>query len=68
MQNLLGRPLDEALKSLPDHQNAPPIIETAAPHKDGARQGGTLRVMNCRENEWIVARFFDGAPREKEDT
>lgn len=68
MQKMLGRPLDEALKSLPDDQTPPRIMETAAPRKDGVRQGGTLRVIACRENEWIVARFIDGAPREKEDS
>ena len=68
MQNMLGRPVQEALKSLPDNAIPPHIVETAAPHKDGARQGGTLRVIACRENEWIAARFYDGEPREKEDT
>ena len=68
MQNMLGRPVEEALKSLPENAIRPRIIETAAPLKDGARQGGTLRVIACRENEWIAARFYDGAPREKEDT
>lgn len=68
MQKILGRPLEEALASLPKEQTPPRILLTAAPKKDGARQEGRLRVIGCRENEWIAARFLDGAPREKEDS
>ena len=68
MDNVLGRPVREALSSLPEGAEAPRIIETAAPRRDGQpRKEGTLRVVACRENTWIAARFLDGAPREKEE-
>ena len=68
MQNVLGRPVREALSALPAETPAPQIVETAAPRRDGqARQDGTLRVIACRENGWIAARFWDGEPKQKED-
>jgi len=68
MQNMLGRPLEEALQSLPQGAKRPRVVETAAPARNGqARQEGTLRVMACREDEWIVARFVDRQPRETEE-
>ena len=68
MPNMLGRPLDEALKSLPEGMPCPRIVETAAPARNGqVRQEGTLRVISCREGEWIVARFVDRQPREAEE-
>jgi hypothetical protein len=68
MENVLGRPVKEALLSLPKDAPRPEIIETAAPRRDGQpRKEGTLRVVACRENTWIAARFLDGAPREKEE-
>lgn len=68
MQRILGRPLSEALRTLPEGQKPPRVVETAAPVRNGpVRQDGTLRVIACREDEWIAARFFDDAPREKEE-
>ena len=68
MDNVLGRPVREALSSLPAGAEAPRIIETAAPRRDGqTRQEGTLRVVACREGAWIAARFLDGAPRKREE-
>ncbi|MBQ9264471.1 MAG: hypothetical protein IJ189_09770 [Clostridia bacterium] len=69
MQNVLGRPVKEALSSLPAGQTPPRIIETAAPRKDGqVRSTGTLRVVACREGVWIAARFYDQTPpQENED-
>ena len=68
MDNILGRPVREALSSLPAGEEQPQIIETAAPKRDGQiRQEGTLRVVACREGVWIAARFLDGAPRKREE-
>jgi len=68
MDNVLGRPVREALSSLPAGEEQPRIIETAAPKRDGqTRQEGTLRVVACREGVWIAARFLDGAPRKREE-
>lgn len=69
MEKLLGRPVKEALSSLPAGCAAPSrVIETAAPRRDGQfRRDGTLRIVACRENIWIAARFLDQAPRDKED-
>jgi len=68
MQRILGRPLSEALRMLPEGQKPPRVVETAAPVRNGpVRQEGTLRVMACREDEWIVARFVDRQPRETEE-
>ena len=68
MHKILGRPVMEALAALPEGQKRPRVVETAAPVRNGqARQEGTLRVIACREDEWIAARFLDDAPREKEE-
>ena len=67
-ENILGRPVREALASLPEGAEPPRIVETAAPVRDGQeRRVGTLRVVACRGNEWIAARFLDGPPRGKEE-
>ncbi|MBR1584023.1 MAG: hypothetical protein IJ662_00605 [Clostridia bacterium] len=66
--DILGRPVKEALSSLPAGEARPAVVETAAPRRDGqTRRDGTLRVLACREGVWIAARFYDGAPRRKED-
>ena len=68
MQSILGRPLGDALSSLPAGQTPPRIVETAAPARDGQkRREGTLRVVACREGVWIVARFLDSLPGKKEE-
>ena len=68
MRNLLGRPLREALSENAPGETPVRIAETAAPLRAGqtAREG-TARIIACRPGEWIVARFQDGLPREKED-
>ena len=69
MQNILGLTLEEALASLPAGEERPRIVETAAPRRGGVpRREGTLRIVACREGEWIVARFLDGAPKGKEES
>lgn len=68
MTAILGRPVKEALSSLPAGETPPAVVETAAPRRgDAPRREGTLRVIACRENQWIAARFLDALPREKED-
>ena len=68
MQQILGRPVREALSSLPENAPKPQVIETAAPPRQGQeRREGTLRVAACRGNLWIAARFLDGPPRKKEE-
>ena len=68
MTNILGRPLREALSSLPPDEASPRVMETAAPRRDGqTRQEGTLRVVACREGVWITARFIDQAPERKDE-
>lgn len=69
MDGILGRPLQQVLESLPAGQKPPAVQETAAPLRPGQerRAGGTARIVACREDRWIVARFWDEAPREKED-
>ncbi len=68
MRSIMGRPVREALSSLPQGTELPRIVETAAPRRDGApAHGGTLRVVACREGVWIAARFLDRPPRKKED-
>ena len=68
MTNILGRPLREALSSLPPDEAPPRVVETAAPRRDGqTRQEGTLRVVACREGVWIAARFLDAVPERKEE-
>ena len=66
MQELLGRPVREALSSLPEGTEPPRIVETRPPRRDGETKEGTLRVIAVREGEWIAARFSDQPPREKE--
>lgn len=67
-QEILGRPVREALSSLSPGDEAPRVVETAAPKRGGApREAGQLRVVACREGVWIAARFLDGAPRKKEE-
>ena len=68
MQELLGRPVEDALRCLPEGQTPPRVVETAAPVRNGqGRQGGVLRILSIRENEWIAARFMDAVPQEKEE-
>ena len=68
MRNILGRPLGEALSSLPADETPPRVVETAAPRRDGlTRREGTLRVVACREGVWIAARFLDTAPERKNE-
>ena len=67
-RDILGRPVEEALALLPEGTEPPRIVETAASVRNGTpRRDGTLRVVACRENEWIAARFLDGPPRKKEE-
>ena len=68
MTNILGRPLREALSSLPPNEPPPRVEETAAPRRDGqTRTEGTLRVVACREGVWIAARFIDAVPERKNE-
>ena len=68
MKNILGRPLREALSSLPAGETPPRVVETAAPQREGrTRREGTLRVVACREGVWIAARFIDRAPERKDE-
>ena len=68
MRNMLGRPLGEALSSLPAGETPPRVVETAAPRRDGqTRREGTLRVVACREGVWIAARFLDFIPERKNE-
>ena len=68
MQSILGRPVSEALSSLPEGAEPPRIVETAAPRRDGqTRRDGTLRVVACREGVWIAARFLDTVPERKKE-
>ena len=68
MRNILGRPLGEALSSLPAGKTPPRVVETSAPRRDGqTRQAGTLRVIACREGVWIAARFLDANPERKNE-
>lgn len=63
----LGRPAQEVLAGLsPDEK--PEIKLTAAPGRNGeTRQDGTLRLIQCREGQWIAARFLDGMPKRKKE-
>lgn len=66
MDNALGRPVEKALQAVPDREKIR-VVETAAPQKNGeTRREGALRVLRCRENIWVAARFRDGMPRRKE--
>ncbi|MBR4360965.1 MAG: hypothetical protein IKP32_10145 [Clostridia bacterium] len=67
MRDILGRPVREALSSLPADAPRPRVVETSAPvrHAPDKREG-TLRVVACRDGVWIAARFLDRPPREKE--
>ena len=68
MRNILGRPVGEALSSLPAGKTPPRVVETAAPRRDGqTRTEGTLRVVACREGVWIAARFIDAVPERKNE-
>ena len=68
MRNILGRPLGEALSSLPAGETPPRVVETAAPRRDGqTRREGALRVIACREGVWIAARFLDAVPERKDE-
>ena len=63
MNSALGRPLRQGLQPL-SAEEQPQITETTAPGKHAAeRANGTLRVIACRDGQWIVARFQDGAPK-----
>ena len=67
MNDLLGLPLAEALAAA-GSQVQPQIAETAAPQKAGQeRQEGTLRVIRIQGNQWTVARFLDGLPKQEKD-
>ena len=60
MPDILGRPVEEAVLSLPPGAKTPQVLETSAPRKNGeGRQGGVLRVIRVRGDQWIAARFFD---------
>lgn len=62
-EELLGLPLEEALRRWAEAGlDAPDIRETADPR--GAHEIGTLRIIRATAAEWIVARFWDGAPGE----
>ena len=68
MENVLGRPVREALSSLSPDEAPPRVVETAAPRRDGqTRREGTLRVVACREGVWIAARFLDSIPERKDE-
>ncbi len=61
-EELPGLPLEEARRRWTEAGQAMPVIrETADPR--GARETGTLRVIRATDEEWIVARFWDGAPK-----
>lgn len=67
MKDLLGLPLAEALAAA-GSQAQPQIVETAAPRLTGQeRQNSTLRVIRIQGNQWTVARFVDGLPRQEKD-
>ena len=68
MRDMLGRPLEEALSSLPPGAPRPRVVVTAAPNREGkTRQDGTLRLICRRGDTWIAARFLDRTPRGKEE-
>ena len=68
MRQFLGRTVQEALSLLPPGQDAPRILETAAPLRAGQeKKEGTLRVVACREGVWIAARFQNFGPSQKEE-
>ncbi len=63
-EELLGLPLEEALRRWTGAGFAAPAVrETADPR--GGHETGTLRVVRVRDGEWVTARFLDGDP-EKE--
>ena len=65
MEKVLGRPAEKALRAAPESEHIE-IVETAAPRRNGdTRREGTLRVLCCRGNTWVAARFLDSAPRRK---
>ena len=65
MEKVLGRPAEKALQAVPESEQIK-IAETAAPQRNGdTRREGTLRVLRCRGNTWVAARFRDGAPQRK---
>ena len=64
-EEVLGLPLDKALRRWTEAGLAIPAIRETADPK-GARTDGTLRVVRVKEGEWVVARFYDGVPKRPE--
>ncbi len=62
---MLGLPLAEALRRWAEAGLAVPAVRETADPK-GAHETGTLRVVRVRADEWVVARFHDGAPKRAE--
>jgi hypothetical protein len=61
-EELLGLPLEEALRRWEAAGfAAPPVRETADPR--GGHEDGTLRLVRVSDSEWITARFRDGDPK-----
>ena len=65
-EDALGLPLEEALRRWTEAGFAVPAVRETADPK-GAHETGTLRVIQVREDAWIVARFHDGAPKKTEE-
>ena len=65
-EELLGLPLEEALRRWTEAGfPVPTIRETADPR--GGHGTGTLRVIRAAGTEWVTARFLDGDPRRETD-
>ena len=68
MKKYLGRSLQDALASLPPGANNPRVLITTAPARNGeTRREGALRLVCCRGDTLIAARFSDQPPRRKEE-
>ncbi len=66
-EELLGLPLEEALRRWEASGGARPQIVFTAP--GGTRRdpdAGTPRLIRVRGAEWVCARFLDGDPRRAE--
>ena len=63
---LLGLPLHDAERIWQAQGGrVPPVRETHDPRT--IRTEGTLRLVRVKPDEWTVARFLDGSPRNRID-
>lgn len=62
-KNIIGLPLDEALRTV-DEEHPPRLVFADARNKNRDLNRLTPRVVRVKGNTWLVSHFKDGQPKE----